>query len=70
MGFSSEYFFDEHFNWGGEFGIRLISISDELSYETTFLNPNTGLDQATTLVEKANFRISPTYTKISPNFHF
>lgn len=70
LGFGAEYYFDEQFSVGGEFGIRYLSLKDELTQTTTFYNPNTGMDQSTTITNKFSFRTTPTYTKFSLNFYF
>lgn len=70
LGFGVEYYFDEQFSLGGEFGIRFLSLKDEFSYTTTFYNPNSGMDQSTTITNEFRFRTTPTYTKFSLNFYF
>ncbi len=69
-GLGAEYYFDEQFSLGGEFGLRMLHVGVKESYDSYFFNPLTGLDQATTIEYKANFNLRPTYSKISLNFYF
>jgi hypothetical protein len=57
FGFGAEYFFDEHFSLGGEFGLQYFRVNYEESY---------GSDSENQL--KAN--ISPTYSRITLNYYF
>lgn len=55
-GFGVEYFFDDNFSIGGEYGIRFFSGK----YET--------VDEFDNFTLKMN--INPTYTKLALNFYF
>lgn len=66
----AEYFFDEHFSLGGEFGLRYLRVGFETSDETTIYNPMTDEFVPSQTNYKANFNASPTFSKISLNFYF
>ncbi|MCD6365906.1 MAG: hypothetical protein J7L46_00040 [Bacteroidales bacterium] len=70
FGFGSEYFFDDNFSVGGEFGFTFLAGGYKSEYDRYIYNPNTGLSETTTetYTYKANF--TPTYIKISFNFYF
>ncbi len=70
FGFGVEYFLDENFSIGGEFGFRYLNFKYSDSYASTFWNPDTGLDQATDYETDINISSSPTFSKISLNFYF
>ena len=70
IGFGAEYFIDENFSLGGEFGIRYLHFKYEDSYFTEFYNPAQGYYQETEIMNDLKFNISPTYSKISLNFYF
>lgn len=61
-GFGVEYFFEESFSLGGEFGFRYISLGTELDYVDEEFNEREVVD--------VNFGFMPTYTRISLNFYF
>lgn len=64
LGFGVEYFFDENFSLGGEFGIRYIYINyaDTSSRQTSISEYN--------YENILKFTTSPTFSKISLNFYF
>ena len=70
FGFGAEYFFDDNFSIGGEFGIRHFNFNYEYIDEYEFVDYNTG--QTIILEDTYDFklRINPTYAKFSLNFYF
>lgn len=70
FGFGVEYFFDDNFSLGGEFGIRYIGGKYENSYEDSFYDPSVGHDVNTTIEETYKIGLTPTYSKIALNFYF
>jgi len=70
LGFGAEYFFDENFSIGGEFGIRHLTGSFEDTYDSDFYNPNTGNYQATEITQSFKLGLTPTFTRVSLNFYF
>jgi len=70
LGFGVEYFFDDNFSIGGEFGIRYLGGKYDDSYTDTFYNPDTNSDQETEIEETYKVSTNPTFTKISLNFYF
>lgn len=70
FGFGAEYFLSDHFSFGGEFGLRYFKLKYQNSYNTTIYDPNTGNPVNTEINTDINFRMSPTYSKISLNYYF
>lgn len=70
FGFGVEYFLDEHFSLGGEFGLRYLNVKQKESYDREIYNPSIGQYQTVTLEEKYTYFVSPTFSKISFNFYF
>lgn len=70
IGFGAEYFLDEHFSLGGEFGLRFLHAKYKTSYETDFYNPIIGDYQETTVDYDYKFNLNPTYSKIALNYYF
>lgn len=68
--FGAEYFFDEHFSVGGEFGMRYIRFKFEDTDQTTVYNPVTGVDQPSESTYRMKLNMSPTFSKISLNYYF
>ena len=70
LGYGMEYFFDEHFSIGGEFGLRMLAGKNETTYNTTIFDPTSGgyIDSKVTNTTKGSF--SPTYTRIGLKFYF
>ncbi len=62
LGFGTEYFFDDNFSLGGEFGLRYIRVKSNYSYESNY--------NAHDVEEDLKLSLSPTYTKISLNYYF
>lgn len=70
LGFGVEYFFDENFSLGGEFGLRYMHLKYANSYDTDFYNPNTGNYQNTVVENTIKLSTNPTYSRISLNYYF
>jgi hypothetical protein len=70
FGIGTEYFFDEQFSIGGEFGLNMMSLKFSDSYVTSIYDPI--IDDYRNVTHeislKSGFR--PTYSKISLNFYF
>lgn len=62
LSFGMEYFFDENFSIGGEFGVRYLNFSTESSYYDDWDESQYNYDM--------NFIMSPTFAKISLNYYF
>jgi hypothetical protein len=70
FGFGMEYFFDENFSLGGEFGFRYIHLKYEASHDREIYNPDIGDYQDVKIEDNFKFNTSPTFSKISLNFYF
>ncbi len=70
LGFGVEYFFDDNFSIGGEFGIRYFGGKYSNSHTDSFYNPDTDLNQDTEIEETYKVSTNPTFSKISLNFYF
>ena len=70
MSFGAEYFFDEHFSLGGEFGIRYIHFDYKITNDEIIFNPMTGEEIQTQSSYSTNLNMSPTFSKITLNFYF
>lgn len=70
LGFGVEYFLDNNFSIGGEFGIRYLGGKYSNSYEDSFYNPDTDSYQETEITNTFRVGSNPTFTKISLNFYF
>lgn len=70
IGMGVEYFVDENFSIGGEFGLRHMHVGYSDSYEDEFYNPDTGDYMSTTIENKIKLNGSPTYSRISLNYYF
>jgi hypothetical protein len=69
FGFGMEYFFDENFSLGGEFGLRYIHLKYKELREREIYNPEVGY-QTVEIEDNFKFNTSPTFTKISFNYYF
>ena len=68
FGFGIEYFFDNNFSLGGEFGIRYMGGKYTSSFQQDVYN---GIDmQPEDFEDTYKFGLMPTYSKISLNFYF
>lgn len=70
FGFGTEYFFDDNFSIGGEFGLRYLGGKFTTENTDSYYNEQTGTYEDTQIKNSFNLRTSPTYTKISLNFYF
>ncbi|MFO7370635.1 MAG: hypothetical protein R6X09_10230 [Bacteroidales bacterium] len=70
FGFGVEYFFDNNFSIGGEFGLRYLHAKYTNSYEDEEYNYDTGTYEDVTIENTLKASMSPTYSKISLNFYF
>lgn len=70
LGFGVEYFVDENFSIGGEFGFRFLHIGYTESHEDEFYNPNTSSYETTVIENKIKLNGSPTFSKVSLNYYF
>ena len=70
VGFGAEYFFDNNFSIGGEFGFRMLSGSLEERYDDEYYDPNQGEYIASESVYTSKGSLNPTYTKFTLNFYF
>ena len=70
FGVGTEYFFDDNFSVGGEFGLQILSGNFHDEYEDTYWNPNTSTDVVADFTDDVTVRFAPTYSKISLNFYF
>ena len=70
FGFGVEYFFDENFSIGGEFGLRYLHLKYKDSNEREIYDPNTGNYRDTEIKNDYRFNMSPTFSKISLNYYF
>lgn len=70
FGFGVEYFFDDNFSIGGEFGLKYFGGNYSDTYTDDFYNENTGYYQDTEITNTYKIGLIPTYSKISLNFYF
>ncbi|MFI5222128.1 MAG: hypothetical protein ACHQK8_07370 [Bacteroidia bacterium] len=70
LGFGVEYFFDDNFSVGGEFGLRYLHYFLTNETPATIYNPSTGASVNSTSKTDYTFILSPTYTKFSLNYYF
>ncbi len=70
IGFGTEYFFDDNFSIGGEFGIRHINIKVKDSFTRTLTDPNTFDPVEVQISSEVSTKINPTYTRFALNFYF
>jgi len=70
LGFGTEYFFDENFSLGGEFGFRDINGSHQETDDYYSSNPGTGMSVNFPRTYKYKLNLSSTYLRISFNFYF
>ncbi|MES2836802.1 MAG: hypothetical protein V4667_04725 [Bacteroidota bacterium] len=70
LGFGTEYFFDDNFSIGGEFGMRMIYFNQKRETSGFVYNQNTGeiITSKTTFDYTSSFK--PTYARISLNYYF
>ncbi len=70
LGFGVEYFFDDNFSVGGEFGIRYFHLEYDDIRNRDIYNPDIGNDQSVEIEDNFQFNISPTFSRISLNYYF
>jgi len=70
LGFGAEYYFDNNFSIGGEFGFRMLSGSLEENYDDEYYNPIKDEFVASQSKYTSKGNINPTYTKFTLNFYF
>lgn len=70
FGFGVEYFFDENFSIGGEFGLRYLSLKYAESSERNIYNPDGEEPYATEIKRNLSYNMNPSYSRISLNFYF
>ncbi len=70
VGFGVEYFFDENFSLGGEFGLRYIHLNFEESRDRLIYDPDIDDYLTVTIENNIKFNTSPTFSKISLNYYF
>lgn len=70
FGVGVEYFFDENFSVGGEFGLRYLNVKYHNTMEDDYYNPITNeyVDSESTF--DLRYTMNPTYSKISLNYYF
>lgn len=69
-GFGAEYFVDENFSIGGEFGVRYLHFKYSDSHDRDVYNENTGNYKTVTITDTYKFNASPTFSKMALNFYF
>ena len=70
FGFGIEYFFDENFSLGGEFGLRYLHLNYVQTRERSVYNPMTSDWEPTEIKYDYNYNMNPTFSKISLNYYF
>lgn len=70
FGFGVEYFVDENFSIGGEFGLRHLHLKYSRSDDDEFYNPITAKYQPTVITTDSKFNANPTFSKIALNYYF
>ncbi len=68
LGVGAEYFFDENFSIGGEFGVRYIHLKFEDKNSESNYDYYSSYSYNTE--QKISLNVMPTYSKISLNFYF
>ncbi len=69
-GVGTEYFIDDNFSIGGEFGIQLMTGKYYDEYSDEYYDPSTSTYVEADFTNDFNLKASPTYAKISLNFYF
>jgi hypothetical protein len=69
LGFGMEYFFDDNFSIGGEFGFRHLAVNVETTYESEYYNPDIDEYVTTDINVNTKLGLSPTYSRIFLNFY-
>jgi len=69
-GVGVEYFFDENFSIGGEFGMQVLTGNYSNEYTDTYWNPSISDDVEADFSDDFTLNFAPSYAKISLNFYF
>jgi len=70
FGFGIEYFFDENFSLGGEFGLRYLHVNYVQTRERPVYNPINREWEPSEIIYDYRYNLNPTFTKISLNYYF
>jgi len=70
FGVGVEYFFDNNFSIGGEFGCRCLNINYAHTSETEIYNPTTEVYEPSEMTRDFNLNLNPTYSRVSLNYYF
>jgi len=70
LSFGVEYFIDNQFSIGGEFGLSYIHFNYMDESNQIIVNPMTGAQLSTKASESIKLNIKPTFSKLSLNFYF
>ena len=69
-GIGTEYFLDENFSIGGEFGVQLLSGNYNREYTDDYWNPSISDYVDADASDDYTLNFIPTYAKLSLNFYF
>ena len=70
IGYGIEYFVDENFSIGGEFGFKYLHLKYHGTNQSDFYNQNTRTYQNTDIKSSFNLSTNPTYSRVSLNYYF
>lgn len=70
LAIGAEYFFDDNFSIGGEFGIRHLAVKYADTFDTTIYDPNTQEETPSETTEVIQGSVSPTFARVALNFYF
>jgi len=70
LGVGVEYFLDNNFSIGGEFGCRCLNINYNHTAETEIYNPNEDTYEPSEITRDLNMNFNPTYSRVSLNYYF
>jgi hypothetical protein len=70
LGYGAEYYFDDNFSLGGEFGIRYIHFTIKSDSKNILYDPSLNQPTSVTNTSKSSIHVSPTYAKIVLNYYF
>ncbi len=70
LGVGMEYFFDENFSLGGEFGLTYLHLRYKDSETRSEYNPITGHYELVEIKSDYKLAVKPTYSRISLNYYF
>lgn len=69
-GIGTEYFLDENFSIGGEFGVQILSGNYSDEYTDDYWNPSISQYVDADFTDDFTLNFAPTYAKLSLNFYF